>query len=121
MKRILLTGSQTWVDFNVIREAILQEVDISRGAVIVHGGCRNGADEMGDQVARAYGFCREIHEAIWRPYGIYNPQAGLMRSRKMVKLGADTCLAFIKNGSRGATYCASLAEEAGMPTKRFIA
>jgi hypothetical protein len=56
-----------------------------------------------------------------REHGVYNPQAGLARNRLMVELGADICLAFVRNGSRGASHCAALAEEAGIPVRRYLA
>jgi hypothetical protein len=39
----------------------------------------------------------------------------------MVNLGADLVLAFIRNGSRGASHTADLAEQAGIETRRFTA
>jgi len=123
MRRILVTGSRDWADADVIEEAIIQACrdGYDRRVVIVHGKCPTGADFLADNIARARGIDREAHPAIWRPNGIYNPQAGLLRNRKMVNLGACVCLAFIRNGSRGASHCARLAEEAGIPTRRYTA
>jgi hypothetical protein len=39
----------------------------------------------------------------------------------MVDLGADICLAFIKDQSAGASHCAARAIAAGIPTLKFTA
>lgn len=120
--RILVTGSRDWDDDRLIAQRLDYYSYRADRLVVVHGGCRTGADWHAECWTRnAYNASAEVHPADWRPHGIYNPQAGLVRNRKMVELGADVCLAFIRNGSRGASHCAHLAEEAGVPTRRFTA
>lgn len=123
--RILVTGSRDWYDSSILAALNVgwnvAEVEDRGPLVIVHGHCPTGADAFADVWARTRGVKYERYPAIWRPNGVYNPQAGLIRNRKMVELGADQCLAFIRNGSRGATHCAGLAEEAGIPTVRYTA
>lgn len=124
--RILVTGSRDWDDriwiATVLNHHMLERWRTHREPVIVvHGHCPTGADAMADGWAVANGMEVERHPAKWREHGIYNPQAGLLRNREMVALGADICVAFIRNGSRGATHCADLAQEAGIPTWRYTA
>lgn len=119
--RILVTGSRTWTDWPSFNEVLTNELflAIPRPVVVVHGHCGKGADAFADAWAYRNAVDVERHPALWRPHGIYNPQAGLLRNRQMVEAGADACLAFIRNGSRGATHCANLAEEADIPTRRY--
>lgn len=39
---------------------------------------------------------------------------------EMVNAGADVCLAFVRNMSKGASHCAHAAELSGIPVKRFV-
>jgi hypothetical protein len=123
--RVLVTGSRDWTDANIIYAALSAErslaVQQDRKLVVVHGHARHGADALADAWARGRGLPVERHPAPWRQNGVYNPQAGLYRNRKMVDLGADACLAFIRSGSRGASHCARLADEAGIPVTYYRA
>jgi hypothetical protein len=113
--RALVTGSRTWSDRQAILNA-LREHASQPGLVVVHGACPKGADALADELAREYGVQVERHPADW---GAHGRAAGFVRNAKMVGLGADVCLAFIHNGSKGATMTADLAEKAGIPTWRF--
>lgn len=117
--RVLITGSRDWDDQQAIWDAlaaVARELPVDRDLVLVHGACPSGADRMAHEWARGFGAVIEAHPANWV---INGKRAGFIRNAHMVSLGADVCLAFIRNGSRGASHTARLAEQAGIPTRRF--
>lgn len=117
--RVLVTGSRDWTSRCVIYRALGE----TRGwvphdqMVLIHGGAR-GADQIAAHYAEAMDWGIEKYPALWNLYG---KRAGFMRNAEMVNAGADVCLAFIYNNSRGATHCAGLAESAGIPVRRYRA
>lgn len=115
MKRILVTGSRTWVDAHLIRDTLTALYAEHPDAVLVHGSAA-GADSIADAEWRALGGEVERHPADWLTYG---RRAGLVRNKQMVDAGADVVLAFIRDRSRGATMCAGLAEQADIPVQRY--
>ena len=119
--RLLITGSRDWQDEEAIRFEIAGMTMLHPGLVIVHGACPKGADAMAAKAAADTGVRQEPHPANWRPGGKLDRSAGFRRNAEMVALGADACIAWIKDGSRGATHCADLAEKAGIPVMRIIA
>lgn len=125
--RVLVTGSRDWSDpaaiFDALDELLRAAIVAGESLTVVHGACPKGADD----IARAWtagrgGFdsrvLHEPHPADWKRHG---KRAGILRNAEMVKLGADCCLAFIKDRSRGATHCADLAEANDIPTVRVTA
>jgi hypothetical protein len=122
--RVLVTGSRTWDRPDVI-EACLDIIANEAAAigeqrlVVVHGAAL-GADTIADGWVRRGGHPLDVtaerHPARWSAEGRV---AGLNRNRRMVERGADVCLAFVRDGSRGATHCARIAEEAEIPVQRL--
>lgn len=123
LRRVLVTGSRTWTDQQQIADALLDcwhgaFEDGADGIVVVHGACPRGADALAAKWAADNGVPTEAHPADWNTNG---KQAGFIRNQHMVQLGARICLAFIRDGSRGASHTADLAEKAGMDVRRWAA
>lgn len=126
--RVLVTGSRTWEDVRALRRAlndVLTELPSPATPVtVVHGDCPHGADRQASVWVRdtqrgpLFVVAEEKHPANWRVNG---KRAGFIRNQLMVNLGADLVLAFIRDGSRGASHTAGLAERAGIPVHRFTA
>lgn len=115
--RLLITGSRDWTDRVTIMQQLLDVArDYGDEVVLVSGACPTGADKICEDMARVFGWTVEQHPADWETHG---KAAGPLRNKQMVRLGADLCLAFIKDNSRGASHCADLAEKANIRTVRF--
>lgn len=126
--RILVTGSRDWIEWETVWNALYEESQKApaNGTVtVVHGDCPTGADRMArgwcadmahhfETFWRGVSIVEERHPADWKRYG---KSAGPRRNREMVNLGADLCLAFIRNNSPGASKTAEWAERAGIPTR----
>ncbi|MGQ4340342.1 SLOG family protein [[Kitasatospora] papulosa] len=120
--RILVTGSRDWQDIGVVRRALTEVLAVrphDQPIIVVHGDCPTGADIMAKVWTLDYEtVTEEPHPAAWHLHG---RKAGPLRNQHMVTKGADVCLAFIRNSSRGATGCANLAKAAGIPVRRWTA
>jgi hypothetical protein len=141
--KVIVTGSRLWRDGALIRAQLntcLNEMPIGDRLIVIHGACRSGADQYADAWARWHvrhdmPVSLETHPARWEdpcriscrpghrrqdPRGWdVCPQAGFYRNEHMVRQGADLCLAFIADQSKGATHCATYAGRAGIPVRRF--
>jgi hypothetical protein len=111
MKTVLVTGSRDWADYERLSAALYE----SSPAVVIHGGSR-GADQMAGTWARRAGVAERVFPAQWSTHG---KRAGFLRNKEMVDSGPDLVLAFIRNGSRGASMTVDLARGAGLEVLVF--
>lgn len=126
--RVLVTGSRDWDDERAVFQAITavrQQIG-DRPITVIHGDCPTGADAAAAYLCKRQGpgfnLTEEAHPARWcDATGKLDRSAGFRRNADMVALGADICLAFIKDGSRGASHTARLAEQAGITVRRWTA
>lgn len=121
MKRVLITISRTYSRWDTVVRALAAVAEEFRDdeVVLVHGDNPQG-DRHVARIARSlFKWATEPHPAQWRKNGVYNPQAGLLRNGEMAALGADVCLAFVDKGSAGASHCARVAAEAGIPVRWY--
>jgi Bifunctional DNA primase/polymerase, N-terminal/YspA, cpYpsA-related SLOG family len=112
-RRVLVTGSRTWTSEHTIAAALREHR--APGAVLVSGACPRGADAIAERLWTSWGGKVERHPADWAT----GPDAGPARNAAMVAAGADVCLAFIRDGSAGASHTARLADLAGIPVRRY--
>lgn len=123
--RCLVTGSRTWDDEATVNRALDAVAFGAESAgyerlVVVHGAAR-GADSIADRWVREWPVAEltvtaERCPANWRDHG---RRAGIVRNLEMLRSGPDVVLAFIRDDSAGATHCAELAGEAGIPLRVF--
>jgi hypothetical protein len=113
--RLLVTGSGKWTETGILEIALLAETAHvpARGILLVHGAHWKGADKLADEMAARRGWDVERHPADWAHYG---NRAGQIRNERMVKLGADVCVAFIRDRSPGASTTVFKARREGIRT-----
>ena len=123
-----MTGSRDYQNKGLVKLTLTYTLGeilaMGKTMMLVHGACPSGADKYADNWAEEMetaGFfdCDaqiEDHPADWAQY---RKAAGYRRNAEMVRLGADVCLAFIRNKSKGASHAAGLAEKNGIWTLRY--
>lgn len=118
-RRVLITSSRTWTNVFLIHNTLTSLHWMLAGdndITLVSGACPTGGDYLCEQTALELGWSLELHPADWARLG---KRAGFIRNDEMVAKGADVCVAFIFDDSKGATYTANAAQKAGIETLRF--
>lgn len=120
--RVIVCGSRSWTGIGAETRIndILNRVQhlceaLGEELTIVHGACPNGADAIADRWAlRREGAVRlHTYPANWARYP---RSAGVLRNQDMALGGADMCLAFLRDNSRGTLNMIDTARGHKIPT-----
>lgn len=118
--KVLTTGSRDW--FGIWGEwritLVLNRLELLATALesplrLMHGACPEGADAIVTRWATRRRVPMEEFPADWLKLG---RQAGPIRNQYMVNRGADMCVAFLKDASKGTQGTVDLARDAKIPT-----
>jgi hypothetical protein len=114
--RVIVCGSRRWDDRKRIADRLfdLGLATENLECTIVHGDAQ-GADRIAAQEAKKLGLLVESHDYRQFISPTCSPKrAPLERNSHMASLGADLCIAFHRDESRGTADMIAKAEKAGI-------
>lgn len=136
--RILVTVSRSYKSWSQMRAALTQVHARYPDAILEHGDCEDG-DRDAAGMWRGLGGVEKAYPADWSACGWdcphathrkirrktgeeYCPGAGMRRNTERVESAPDLVLAFLdpKSRTKGAFRTAQMAEDAGIPTVRYV-
>src|SRR3990167_219125 len=119
--RLLVCGSRTFSDFNLMWDAIKQFVEIVGAPdVLIHGGAK-GADAMAEGIAKFFAIPTlpfPISDQEWQTYG---KSMGRIRNARMLRAGRPTHVMafFAGERTRGTAHMVEIARDAGLEVREF--
>lgn len=118
--KILTTGSRTWTGIwgthkihKILTGLWEASLLLESPMRLMNGACPEGADAIVARWAHRRAVLLEEFQADWLKLG---KRAGFVRNQYMVSQGADICVAFLRDNSRGTQNTIDLAKAAGIPT-----
>lgn len=112
--KIIIAGSRTFNNYELLKSEMnkLISPDVFCMDIEIFSGCAKGADILGEQYAKEYGFTIKRFPADWGKYG---KKAGYIRNQQMSNF-ATHCVCFWDGKSKGTKMMIDLAKKAGLNT-----
>lgn len=108
---VAVTGGRDYRDRGTLYRVLDAERDTDGVSVLVHGGCRSGADALAHEWAKERRVSVRVFQADWDTHG---RAAGPMRNRGMLR-EANPHLLIAFPGGRGTADCVSAARHLRIP------
>jgi hypothetical protein len=96
--KLAVVGSRTFQDYSLLRQSILDHVNIEALQTIISGGA-TGADALAERFAAEFHLQLECYPADWRHYG----RAAGPKRNSLIAQACDACIAFPIGSSPGTT------------------
>lgn len=109
MFKVIVAGSRTMRDYNLLRRKLDQLLSRQTDIEIV-SGTANGADKLGERYAKDRGYALKQFPADWEKHG---KRAGYLRNAQMADY-ADALVAFWDEESKGTMHMIELAKAKGL-------
>lgn len=116
MKRVIVAGSRTFNDYDMVRSILDIKKDREGEDIIIVSGGARGADRLGELYAQDNNLECHLYEANWSKYG---KAAGPLRNEEMAD-NADMLLAFWDGRSPGTSHMIKTARKKGLHVELFI-
>lgn len=113
--KIIIAGSRSFNNFDLMYSEVIKFLgDKPRVQYEIVSGGAEGADKLGELLAKKHNLKLTIMNADWNHYG---KSAGYIRNVQMAKY-ADACIVFMKKGgSKGSQHMIDIADERGLDLK----
>lgn len=103
--KLAVVGSRNFVNYRLVKETILQNVDINRIKYLISGGAV-GADSLAQQFAKEHGLPILIFYPDWN----IGKHAGFLRNERIIK-ASNLVYAFQVDKSKGTQHSINLAKQ----------
>lgn len=120
MTRIIVAGSRTFNDYQLLSKELDDVIRTIGDTVEIVSGGANGADKLGERYASERGLCLAHFTANWDKYG---KSAGMIRNKDMLDYamhGSPYLVAFWDGKSKGTENMINRAKRAGVPAHVFL-
>lgn len=114
MTKVIIAGTRTFEDYNLLRDTCDKVLSQYTDIEIVSGSAP-GADTLGEQYAKEKGYPIKMFPAYWKTHG---KAAGPIRNQQMADY-ADVLIAFWDGKSKGTRDMIYKAQQKGLRVKWF--
>ena len=113
MFRVIIAGGRDFKDYDLLVKTMNHLLSNIKDDITVVCGKARGADTLGEQYAKEYGYSVQYFPADWDRYG---KAAGYLRNTEMAK-NADALAAFWDGMSLGTRHMIEIARSRGLKVR----